>query len=196
MQAAFRPGELLLADVYGPFAESSTKKKFLEKFKDSCSKFCHGYLMREKSKVKDKLGEVTRKSSVEGVSSYELWIGKKPKIKHLRVIGSLCCCYILAEGGKKINKKAINGYLIGYNYGERYRIWVKKENKGKNTWKLTTLPKGAKAIPWRWVYRVKTNPDGNVGTFKARMIIKGFGQRYEIDYTETFSPEAKLSTIR
>ena len=33
----------------------------------------------------------TGKSSVDGKSPYELWIGKRPRIKHLRVIG--CECY-------------------------------------------------------------------------------------------------------
>lgn len=27
-------------------------------------------------------------------------------------------------------------------------------------WQLTLLPKGEKAIPCNWIYRVKTNPDG------------------------------------
>lgn len=34
-----------------------------------------------------------------------------------------------------------------------------KENQ---TWKLTNLPKGAKAIQCKWIFRLKTNPDGRI----------------------------------
>lgn len=43
-------------------------------------------------------------------------------------------------------------------------------------WQLTLLPKCEKAIPCNWVYRVKTNPDGNIDKYKARLIVKGFIQ--------------------
>ncbi|KAG8496206.1 hypothetical protein CXB51_009465 [Gossypium anomalum] len=42
----------------------------------------------------------------------------------------------------------------------------------------------------------KHNIDGTLNKLKARLIVKGFTQKYEIDYFETFAPVARLDTIR
>ena len=71
----------------------------------------------------------TGKSSVDGVSPYELWIGKKPRIKHLRIIGSTCYTHIPVQKRKKMDRKAVKGYIVGYDGDERYRIYIKEQNK-------------------------------------------------------------------
>ena len=63
-------------------------------------------------------------------------------------------------------------------------------------WTLVDPPEGIKPIGCKWVYKKKRGPDGNVETFKARLVVKGYTQKEGIDYDETFPPVAMLKTIR
>lgn len=71
------------------------------------------------------------------------------------------------------------------------------DSQRKNkTWDVTKLPSGKRTIQNKWVYAIKRGVDGEVVRFKARLVAKGFSQRYKIDYDETFSPVARLDSIR
>lgn len=65
-----------------------------------------------------------------------------------------------------------------------------------NTWTLVTLPEGKRAIPCKWVYKMKTNADGEVVRYKARLVIKGFIQKKGIEYNEIFAPVVRHTSIR
>ena len=63
-------------------------------------------------------------------------------------------------------------------------------------WTLVDPPKGIKPIECKWVFKKKIDMDGNIQTFKGRLVAKGFKQIHGIDYDETFSPVAMLKSIR
>ena len=62
-----------------------------------------------------------------------------------------------------------------------------------DTWEVTDLPSGRIAVDSRWVNTAKTHP---VPKDKSRYIARGFRQRRGVDYSETYAPVAKLTTLR
>jgi hypothetical protein len=57
-----------------------------------------------------------------------------------------------------------------------------------NTWELTTIPKEQKSIGVKWVFKAKKNATGEIKRYKARLVVKGYSQRLDIDYGEVSDP--------
>lgn len=84
---------------------------------------------------------------------------------------------------EKVNwKAAMDGEIQSMHDNE---VWIEVD-----------LPPGAKVVGSKWLYKIKTDMDGNAHTYKARLVAKGFTQTFGIDYEETFSPVADIKAIK
>ncbi|KAL0445202.1 UNVERIFIED_CONTAM: hypothetical protein Slati_2242900, partial [Sesamum latifolium] len=61
---------------------------------------------------------------------------------------------------------------------------------------LVDPPKGARPVGCKWVYKRELGVEGEVTTFKAKLVAKGYTQRPRVDFDETYSPVAMAKSIR
>jgi hypothetical protein len=82
------------------------------------------------------------------------------------------------------------------------QLWIEAEKEEltdiakMGTWTLVDLPPGAKALGSRFVYKRKRNPDGSILKRKVRLVVKGFSQRFGIDYEDTFASMVTMQSIK
>nr|GEV57840.1 retrotransposon protein, putative, Ty1-copia subclass [Tanacetum cinerariifolium] len=68
--------------------------------------------------------------------------------------------------------------------------------KDNQVWCLVNLPPDYKSVRSKWIFKKKTDMDGIVHPYKARLIANGHIQLYEVDYEETFFHVADIRAIR
>ena len=63
-------------------------------------------------------------------------------------------------------------------------------------WELVELPERYKTVGCKWVFKTKRDSKGNIERHKAKLVAKGFTQKWGIDFKETFSPISKKDSLR
>ncbi|CAI7807594.1 unnamed protein product, partial [Closterium sp. NIES-54] len=122
-----------------------------------------------------------------------------PRYTHsgLRILG-----LVTAVHGTEIPKEpATVQQALGGEHGEKWREAMDKELKAlkeRNTWKVVPIgvARNKTVLTGKWVFRVKTKADGTIDKFKARWVVRGFDQEHGRDFTETFAPVSRHTSLR
>lgn len=82
--------------------------------------------------------------------------------------------------------------------GEEWMTGYKKEIKmltRLKVWEEVLLPAGQRTVSSKWVFVEKTNIGGQVIKRKSRFVVRGFTQEEGVDFTDTFAPTAKFTSL-
>ena len=85
---------------------------------------------------------------------------------------------------------------------QKWKDAMKAEYDGvvaRDTWKVVsraTLPENTNVIRVKWVFKIKTDENGAIAKYKARITPKGYMQKEGIDYFEVFANTGKYKSMR
>jgi len=102
---------------------------------------------------------------------------------------------------EQLTPKTYRAALESKQVGE-WLLAMKKEIDGcleQEVWDVverSSLPPGANVIPVKWVFKIKTDENGKITKFKARITPKGFKQRHGVDFFEVFANTGKYKSLR
>ena len=111
---------------------------------------------------------------------------------------------VLASGLSLLDEKTPQTYeeAVSSVDSTKWKEAMKKEIHScekNNTWGLVCrneLSHDVNVIPVKWVYKIKTDENGAVTEYKARITPKGFKQRHGVDYFEVFAHTGKYKSLR
>ena len=64
-----------------------------------------------------------------------------------------------------------------------------------DVWKLVPRPKDAHVIGTKWIFKNKTDEDGEIIRNKSRLVVQGYTKVEGVDFDESFAPLARLESI-
>ncbi|GJS25946.1 retrotransposon protein, putative, ty1-copia subclass [Tanacetum coccineum] len=179
-----RPKDLLgliHIDVCGPFKIMSRQgASYFVTFTDDFSRYGYVYLLKHKYEV-FKTFKVFQKEVENQLKRMCLYIdAEEHELGNLGEPANYKPALLDTESDKLLN--AMNVEMQSMKHNE---VWV-----------LVKLPPNGKTIGSKWLFKKKTDMDGAVHTYKARLVANGYTQTPRIDYKETFSPVADIRAIR
>ena len=140
------------------------------------------------------------RSKIQPTTKYGMVNGNLAQARHVYI--SLAHALVLDEDTSKSGPSPDLGLPRNYSEAIEKKEWadaIKRElaaHEENGTWSFVELPTGRKAIGYKYVFRVKLNPDGSVERYKCRLTAQGFAQRAGIDFSETYAPVLNYHTLR
>ena len=99
-------------------------------------------------------------------------------------------CFVSLEEPKNVNDALTDSFWINAMQEELIQF------KSHDVWNLVPRPKDSKVIGTRWIFKNKTDENGEVIRNKARLVAQGYSQIEGIDFDETFAPVTRLESVR
>ena len=65
-----------------------------------------------------------------------------------------------------------------------------------DVWELAPRPENVYVIGTKWIFKNKIDEDGEIIRNKSRLVAQGYTQVEGVDFDESFSPVARLESIR
>nr|GEX31776.1 zinc finger, CCHC-type [Tanacetum cinerariifolium] len=102
-------------------------------------------------------------------------------------------CFIIEEDPRTLSEAMASRDVAFWKKAVQIEIDSIMHN---DTWELTDLPHGCKALGCKWILKKKMKVDVSIDKYKARLVIQGFRQKKVTDFFDTYAPVARISTIR